>query len=270
VRPISDSRAEVNPLKQKILVGCLVVLSIASLGLFVNLYVKWVRQEIQNALERDVCDIQRMRQRIATQDTALFINQNMAKVPTLADRNQLFDWSLHAVDPRLNGLYAEFGVGSGGTVNTIASKTDHIIHGFDSFEGLPETWRTGFEKGAFDTAGLPKVRDNVRLHKGWFNESLPVWAKENKGPMAFMHMDADLYSSTKTVLDILADRIVPGTVLQFDEYFNYPGWQEGEFKAFKEFVEKNGVKFEYLGYTSGDDSQQVAVRIQSVGQRSAE
>jgi hypothetical protein len=75
--------------------------------------------------------------------------------------------------------------------------------------------------------------------------------------MAFMHMDADLYSSTKTVFDTLADRIVPGTVIVFDEFFNYPGWKRGESKAFAEMVAARGLKFEYLGYAD----QQVAVKV---------
>ncbi len=36
-------------------------------------------------------------------------------------------------------------------------------------------------------------------------------------------MAADLYSYTKTVRNGLADRIVPGTIIQFDEFFCYPG-----------------------------------------------
>jgi len=44
-----------------------------------------------------------------------------------------------------------------------------------------------------------------------------------------MHMGA--YSSTKTVFDTLADRIVPGTVIVFDEFFNYPGSKRGESKG---------------------------------------
>jgi hypothetical protein len=102
----------------------------------------------------------------------------------------------------------------------------------------------------------------VNLYKGWFNETLPRWAQENPGPIAFMHLDADIYSSTKCVFDILGDRIVPGTVLQFDEYFNYPGWQKGEYKAFNEFVEAHQVKFEYLGYAKN----QVAVRILEIAE----
>jgi hypothetical protein len=199
--------------------------------------------------------------RIACHQTALFILEKMPKVPVFADRFALFDFSLKAADPKLHGHYCEFGVATGVSINYIAAKVRGTVHGFDSFAGNPENWITGIEKGAFSTGGeLPKVRENVKLYKGWFNKSLPVWAKENPGPMAFMHLDADLYSSTKDVFDILADRIVPGTVIQFDEYFNYPTWQEGEYKAFTEFVKAHHVGFEYLGYSD----QQLAVRILSV------
>ncbi len=217
-------------------------------------------RQIVKANRRDIAG---QMDRIACEQTALFVMENMPKVPTFTDRFALLDYSLKAVDPQAEGLYCEFGVWTGLTINHIASRTDHTIHGFDSFEGLPEDWRTRYPKGTFSLEGLPKVRKNVALHKGWFDESLPGWAEENPGPIIFIHFDADLYSSTKTVLDILADRIVPGTVIQFDEYFNYPGWQDGEYKAFKEFVESRDIKFEYIGYL-GDD-EQVAVRILGVG-----
>jgi hypothetical protein len=202
--------------------------------------------------------------RLARVQTAAFVLEQMPKTPAFPDKFALLEHSLKSVDANLNGLYCEFGVYMGETINFIASKTTHTIHGFDSFEGLPETWRTGFEKGAFQMNGLPKVRENVELFKGWFDKSLPEWAAAHAGPVAFIHMDADLYSSTKTVLDILADRIVPGTVIQFDEYFNYPGWQSGEYKAFEEFVNARQVEFEYLGYC--DKHEQVAVRILAVGE----
>lgn len=203
--------------------------------------------------------------RQAAQETAAFVSQNMAHVPALADRFALLAHSIRQVGPETKGHFCEFGVASGISINHIASLTDREIHGFDSFEGLPEDWRAGFGKGAFSQDGLPPVRTNVRLYKGWFDQTVPAWAKEHPGPMAFIHMDADLYSSTKTVLDALADRIVPGTVIQFDEFFNYPGWQEGEFKAFTEFVAKHQIGFEYIGYSQGGDAQQAAVRIRSVG-----
>ena len=98
-------------------------------------------------------------------------------------------------------------------------------------------------RGGVVTSGLPKVRENVRLHKGWFNESLPLWSAANPGPIAFMHMDAGLCSATKTVFDLLGERIVPGPIIQFDEFFNYPDWQNGEFKAFMHLVSSNIILY---------------------------
>jgi Macrocin-O-methyltransferase (TylF) len=125
------------------------------------------------------------------------------------------------------------------------------IHGFDSFEGLPEDWFGKFRKGRFDTGGkLPKVRSNVKLHKGWFDETLPKFVAENDGPVAFLHVDCDLYSSTKTIFQYLGDRIVAGTIILFDEYFNYPGWQQHEHKAFQELVQERGLRYRWLAYNN--------------------
>ena len=71
---------------------------------------------------------------------------------------------------------------------------------------------------------------------------------------------ADLDSSTEpTLAPIPPDMIVPGTIVVFDDFINYHGWEEGEFKAFMEFVTARQLAFEYVAYnrTGG----QVAVRI---------
>ncbi|MEO1650873.1 MAG: class I SAM-dependent methyltransferase, partial [Pseudomonadota bacterium] len=70
-------------------------------------------------------------------------------------------------------------------------------------------------------------------------------------------IDCDLYSSTVTVFENFADRIKPGSVIVFDEYFNYPNWQAHEHKAFCEFVAKHDTSFRYIAYSV----QQVAVII---------
>lgn len=222
-----------------------------------------VRATVEAALNADAKDLRRQDDRLARDQTIAFIQQRLANTRVFPDRYALFDHCLEAVDAKLDGLYCEFGVFRGQSINYIASRTTHTVHGFDSFEGLPERWRAGYEKGLFALAALPEVRPNVSLHKGWFADSLPIWARAQPGPMAFMHLDADLYSAGKTVFEVLGDRIVPGTVIQFDNYFNYPGWQNGEFKAFEEFVAARRVKFEYLGYC--DHNEQAAVRVLSVG-----
>jgi len=104
------------------------------------------------------------------------------------------------------------------------------VVGFDVFTGLPETWRTGFPAGAFAQKLLPDV-PGADLVVGLFDQSLPGFLAEHDEPVAFLHLDADLHSSTRTVLDLVGPRLVAGSVVLFDEYFNYPGWQAGEHRA---------------------------------------
>ena len=81
------------------------------------------------------------------------------------------------------GLNLEFGVFGGETINHAAwLRADLDFIGFDSFEGLPEDMDTG-EKlvpaTAFDRDGKPpEVEPNVKLVKGWFDESIPTWLEE--------------------------------------------------------------------------------------------
>ncbi len=194
---------------------------------------------------------------IAGKETARYVMENMPKAPFFEDKFKLLSYALSKVS--VDGLYMEFGVFSGETVNHIASQTKNIVYGFDSFEGLPEDWRSGFVQGCFKKENLPEVKSNVCLVKGWFDESLPDFIKDKNDNCAFIHIDCDLYSSTKTVFDILGDKIVAGTIIVFDEYFNYPGWKEHEFKAFQEFVKDKNLKYEYIGYVY--TNEQVAVKI---------
>jgi hypothetical protein len=197
-------------------------------------------------------------QRAALKSTVKYINMNMQFVTPVDSKWKLHDLALQTIS--IDGMYLEFGVYQAETVNYVAKKINHVIYGFDSFQGLPESWRNGYEKGAFAMDGLPKVRDNVVLVKGWFNESLPVFLNNvSVENVAYLHIDCDLYSSTKTVLDLLGNRIKVGTVIVFDEYFNYPGWQNDEFKAFKEFISDNELNYKYITYNS--KHEQVVVQI---------
>jgi len=120
-----------------------------------------------------------------------------------------------------NTLWLEFGVFSGNTINYISKFTNDKVYGFDSFEGLPEKWRDGFDKGAFTRDGnLPQVNRNVELIKGVFNETLLNFIDKHNKKVSFIHMDADLYSSTKYVLDVLKDYIDTDCIIVFDELVN--------------------------------------------------
>ena len=172
-----------------------------------------------------------------------------------------------------NTLWLEFGVASGNTINYISKFTNDKVQGFDSFEGLPEKWRDGYDKGAFNRNGsLPQVNSNVELIKGWFNETLLNFIQTHNKKVSFIHIDVDLYSSTKYIFDVLKDYIDSDCIIVFDELVNYPGFDgdTGELKAFYEFITENNVDYEWIGMNGkvanvhGGYSEHVALIIHSI------
>lgn len=196
---------------------------------------------------------------LAAAASAGYMTEHMANARNLVHRDALLDFALsHAT---INGLVLEFGVYTGNSLRRIAAQSPGTVHGFDSFEGLPEDWTHFQKKGRFSLRGeLPDVgAANIVLHKGWFTDTLPSFLVQNPGPVRFAHIDCDLYSSAKTVLDGLAPRLATGTIILFDEYLNYPGWERHEHRAFQEMISRVGRGYEYLGFASTASS--VAVRI---------
>jgi hypothetical protein len=163
--------------------------------------------------------------------------------------------------PGGGGRIAEFGVYKGKSINFFARSCPKAkVYGFDSFEGLEEDWY-GFrlQKGFFSTNGqLPKCERNVILVKGWFEDTLPKFCRELKGEqIQLLHMDADTYKPTSYVLNSLTKNLGKGTIIIFDEYFGYSSFRLHEFKAWQEFVNSEGIKYQYIGYTE----LQVAIEI---------
>lgn len=160
-------------------------------------------------------------------------------------RNELFRKSIAKAS---GGLYLEFGVAWGETINQIALLApDQLIYGFDSWEGLPEAWKDGFEKGSFKCK-IPKVPGNVKLIAGLFKDTLTDFLDSHHAMhIAFIHMDADIYSSTKYVLKTLAgNEKIDNTVIQFDEYDN-PGDSDEE-HAFEEIIKEYNLKYTIIGF----------------------
>lgn len=197
----------------------------------------------------------------ATASTAEFILEHLRVTDTFGHPHDTLRHALGQIE--IPGMALEFGVASGTTLRIITeafTEREGTVAGFDVFSGLPETWRTGFPVGEFAQESIPEV-PGAQLVPGLFEDTLPSFLNDKSGPVAFLHLDADLYSSTKTVLDLLGDRLVPGSIVVFDEFFNYPGWQQHEYRAWTEFVTRTGISFEYLGYTV--DNEQVIVEITS-------
>ena len=160
---------------------------------------------------------------------------------------------------KVKGAVLEFGVRHANSTRQLAALAQQEVHGFDSFEGIPEDWH-GEGKGSYSTRGvIPKVPSNIHLHAGWFDASLPAFLASNTQQARLINIDCDIYSSTKTVLDLLAPRIVAGTVIIFDEYIGNQHWREDEFKAFQQAVKTYGWRYEYLAFSFF--TKQVVVRI---------
>jgi hypothetical protein len=193
---------------------------------------------------------------------AAFERAHLLNAAYFKGRHQLYGYVLSKVPEKDDGLFLECGVYKGDSINRLAGlMPTRRWFGFDSFTGLPEAWTPGARKGAFDVKGtLPPVRKNVTLIRGFFEETLPSFVTQHQHEqVAFLHIDCDLYSATKTVLDMLSNMLQAGCIIVFDEYFNYPDWENGEYKAFAEYIAKSGRSFEYVAYVR--NGTQVAVRL---------
>ena len=174
----------------------------------------------------------------------------------------------YALDKAPNGgMACEFGVGFGKTIKQIAKVRP--VHGFDSFKGLPETWRSGLPKGSFSRAGMVaddiEAIEGITLWRGMFADTIPQFIEKHgdtldKYGIGFLHVDSDLYSSAVTILNSeLRFYLRNRSIILFDEYWNWPGWQmdgRGEHSALMEW-EITGWK--YIAYNI--TGQEVVVRI---------
>jgi hypothetical protein len=151
----------------------------------------------------------------------------------------------------IDGLYLEFGVWKGRSINLLSKYiNDKVIYGFDCFRGLPEDWNE-FKIHSFSTSGvLPLVNKNVILIDGYFDDTLPKFIKKNNKPISFMHIDCDLYSSTKTIFQHLHNNLVHGSVIVFDEWYH----KRHEYLAFNEYLKDYDRKAEIISLTSGQAS----------------
>ncbi len=145
----------------------------------------------------------------------------------------------------VDGHWCEFGVREGRSLKWLINQyPSQVIHAFDSWQGLPEEWDHGTGKVDDMSCDPPVVPDHIQLYKGWFKDTVPQWQRNNEGPIAFLHLDADIYSSTKEVLTMLNQQIVPGTVITFDEICNFrlsgkmSKWQDQEFLALIEWLDE--------------------------------
>ena len=178
-------------------------------------------------------------------------------VPRIADFKRLLTYGsrqkflARSARHASRGPWAEFGVhdGKGALILKYEQHQEDPFYLFDSWQGLPEPWTeagtTIIEKGTFGNADPPRI-PGTTIVQGWFEDTLPGF--QFPGPLRLVHIDSDLESSARTVLQNIP--IEAGTVILFDEFFHatrdagYFGL--GECRAWEETVETRGIKWDYL------------------------
>jgi hypothetical protein len=170
-------------------------------------------------------------------------------------------WTAHAL---------EFGVYTGDSVRRMRAclPDDVEVFGFDSFQGLPEDWRDAHgrlagvcARGFFSTGGAVPDVPGVTFLAGWFEDTIPKY-KTQAQPIGLLHVDCDLYSSTRTVLHGIGHLLVPGSIVVFDEWiYNHdPRCDDHEQRAFYEWADRYDRGFELIPFAGETDEQQI-VRI---------
>ncbi len=181
-----------------------------------------------------------------------FVGRLPRTVGRFASPYLIRDWSVGRALP--SGLYLEFGVAGGLSTNQIARSIrqrtpEGRLYGFDTFEGLPEHWRTGVGPGAYAQTEIPRVEPNVTIVQGRFEQTLAPFLADHAQAATFVHIDCDLYSSTRFVLSTLLEegRLRGGSILLFDELFNYPDWhRNGEYRALVELFPTKTLGYEFI------------------------
>jgi len=147
--------------------------------------------------------------------------------------------------------YLEFGVWKGNSILHLAGhlkNPESRLFGFDSFEGLPESWdmmTRDNKKGLFSVGGnFPSTNDQrVKFLKGWFQNTVPTFIDRQKDDLRgqlIVHYDADLYSSTLFCL-MHVDRLKQPYIAIFDEF---PGH---EARALYNYQQATGAEVEFIG-----------------------
>ena len=151
---------------------------------------------------------------------------------------------------KLEGEVAELGVYKGASAKLMCEATNKKVHLFDTFKGLPKPQEVDKKEGfqEFEEQEFTASRKEVEkylskyknwiIHEGMFPETARV--VENK-TFCFVHLDLDLYKSTKSALEFFWPRMVKGGCIIVHDYIQAIGVRE----AVDEFFEdKNAVPIE--------------------------
>lgn len=144
-------------------------------------------------------------------------------------------------------MYLEFGVSKGASLRWwVGHVTDPstAFVGFDTFEGIPAAWGSQ-PAGSYTADGaIPDIGDGrVGFEVGRFEETLQGFLDTHQlmHPLV-LHLDADLYASTETVLRAVGPLLTTGDVVIFDELLDV-GTADHEFLALHDLAAPLGLNW---------------------------
>lgn len=200
-------------------------------------------------LETAFKDLRITAQMQAASSSVNWLYAHADRVPAYRNRSELLEAIFPLIPP--DGDFAEFGVFRGAITWFVRPRfPDRAYHAFDSWKGVPESMGLAVNKFGFSLDGkVPDLPPATTIHTGWFEETLPKWRAQFDSSIAFAYVDCDLYESVLTVLEAIADRVRPGSIVMFDDWFNFPNWQAHSFRAAREWTERHGLVLEPVGLT---------------------
>jgi hypothetical protein len=89
----------------------------------------------------------------------------------------------------------------------------------------------------------PKLNSNVEPIIGWVEDTLDNFLKAHNPKINFVHLDINLYKSTKFILEKIKPYLIKNSIIIFDQLYNYIGWEYGEYKSLIEVFNENEYEF---------------------------
>ena len=180
----------------------------------------------------------------------------------------LYQYEIYKKIANLPGDILEFGVFKGASLirfltyrSILENNFSRKIIGFDTFKKFPKQKKTSDIKLVKDftlDAGHPiskenlnkilvrKKFENFELIEGNVENTLKKFIKKNDNTkISLLHLDMDVYKSTKFVLNLLEKRMVKNGIILVDDY----GTVEGATTAVDEFLKKRSdLKLKKLSF----------------------
>ena len=191
---------------------------------------------------------------------------------------------------KIQGDIYLFGIWSGMSTKLISESLNdaeyYNMYGFDSFTGLPEETvgipkYHNFDVGAYSSLDLYGGKNACKVSteilngignkklsfiSGFYDDVLTKDLAKSMKPASYVDIDCDLYSSTVDILTwMLTNKLIcKHTVIYFDDWGSTQEYKGGESLAWKEAVEKYGIKYTQIYHNAFGESVLKAFVVENI------